>query len=236
MGWGQGKGKGAQPPQGKGKGKGGGSQPPGAGKGGHPPGGKGEIPFKRPSKKDRDRLKQLGLWPPPKGQGKNAHQAHTRQRKGVTPDHPHPPPSDGGLQQQEAPQRAAAAHRAKRRPMQKHQLRSPPRNRRTQQSFDEPRPTNRGTSPSRAQPHLPRGERQALTPCQSSRNQPRSLAPKSRQERRHLFYLGLSWQTASTSRLTGFAVATTVTSGCLTSAQPYGWIASQPSRVPASWA
>ena len=92
MGWGQGKGKGAQPPQGKGKGKGGGSQPPGAGKGGHPPGGKGEIPFKRPSKKDRDRLVQLGLWPPPKGQGKNARTGpHPAEERGHARP-PTPPP------------------------------------------------------------------------------------------------------------------------------------------------
>ena len=27
----------------------------------------GEVVYRRPSKKDRDRLKALGLWPPPKG-------------------------------------------------------------------------------------------------------------------------------------------------------------------------
>ena len=172
----------------------------------------------------------------PRGKARTPEQAHTRQRKGVTPDHPHLPPSDGELQQKEVPQRAAAEHRAKRGLMQNHQLRSPPRSLRTRRSFDEPHPTHRGTNLSQAQPHLPRGERQTPTQCQSSRRQPRSLAPESRLERRRLFHLGLSRQTASTSRLTGYAAATTVTSGCLTSAQPCGWIASQPSRVPTSWA
>ena len=73
-------------------------------------------------------------------------------------------------------------------------------------------------------------------PVKQETTEDQAPTPASRLARRRLCHLGLSKQTASTSRLTGFAAATTATSGCLTSAQPCGWIVSQPSRVPASWA